>query len=490
MKSLAPTSIVDGPADVYIAPPSRGFNGIWYQITGGKGEGPEAWNANKYGGAMATYPQQHSPIAIRKTCRSAGIDRTYFVYGGFDGDRQATPNMISYFDHATGFLARPRTVLTRDINDAHENPTLAIDDDGFLFMFSPGHGFDRDAFITRSAEPWSIDRWQRVAHLRGGEPRETFSYAQPHFVPGLGFLVLNTHYQNGGNRTLYTNSSRDGIKWKYDWSLDGKCPRTMLAMMEHGQYQTSWKFGSIVATAFDMHPNNAPGTPLDYRTNLYYLETMDLGQTWQTADGMPVIDLPLIDPANSALVADYRPQGLNVYVKDVRRDALGQPIILFLTSHGPEAGPASGPRVLRTARYGKAEARWIIRDVLTTDHNYDHGSIYIEADDTGQAVWRLIGPWITGPQAFGTGGIMGVWTSNDQGLTWSHVDTLTPESTVNHSYARRPLDAGDDFYAFWSAGHAFEPGDVRLHFAGKDGQVYMMPDHVDSDFAWPIPLLR
>ena len=58
-------------------------------------------------------------------------------------------------------------------------------------------------------------------------------------------------------------------------------------------------------SAFNYHPN---GLGLNHRTNLYYIETIDEGKTWQAADGTP-LDLPLTDPKNPALVRDYETEG-------------------------------------------------------------------------------------------------------------------------------------------------------------------------------------
>ena len=472
----------------YNAPAAEGYRGVWYQITGGGGRGPEPWNANKYGGAMATYPQQHAPIAVRRRDDAAGVDRTYFVYGG-DGGGATTPNMVGYFDHKTGLLARPRVVLTRGKLDSHENPTLAVDDAGHLFVFSGGHGADRRAYITRSAEPWAIDRWVRLADLSGGDAAETFSYAQPHHVPGRGFLLLHTHYRGGGNRTLYANRSADGVAWDFGWALDGPNPRPKLAAIEAGQYQVSWRFGDVVATAFNVHPSDAAGNPLDHRTNLYYAETPDLGRTWRTAGGVDLTDtLPLTGVDNPALVADYRSRGLNVYLKDVQRDGSGRPVVLFLTSRGPEPGPGNGPHTLRTARFDGAA--WVVRDVLTTDHNYDHGSLLVEPTPAGER-WRVVGPFLGDPaQPWATGGNVGEWASDDRGETWRDARRLTADRARNHSYVRRVLGGSPDFELLWSAGHAWVPGEVTLHFSDRGGRVYRMPDAFapGEDFAAPVPV--
>ena len=91
--------------------------------------------------------------------------------------------MASYFDHATGKVPRPRVVLVKPTDDAHENPTLQIDESGHLWMFCNSHGPARNSYIFRSVAPYSIDEFEQVTHTN-------FSYSQPWIVPGEGFLFL------------------------------------------------------------------------------------------------------------------------------------------------------------------------------------------------------------------------------------------------------------------------------------------------------------
>src|SRR5262249_9761104 len=158
------------------------------------------------------------------------------------------------------------------------------------------------------------------------------------------------------------------------------------------------------------------------------LETSDIGKTWKTADGQ-VVATPLREPRNPALVHDYAAEKQLVYVKDVNFDAEGRPVILYLTSAGDASGPAGGPRTWHTAP-GPVRA-WEILPFTTSDHNYDHGSLYIEDDGT----WRVIAPTEPGPQAYATGGEMVLWTSRDRGRTWVKVKQLTRDSPRNHTYA-------------------------------------------------------
>src|SRR5689334_14018082 len=57
----------------FIQKKDDGYRGIWYMNQPTKDE-----YKFKYSGGMATYPQQHAPIAIY----SKKADKTFFVYGG------------------------------------------------------------------------------------------------------------------------------------------------------------------------------------------------------------------------------------------------------------------------------------------------------------------------------------------------------------------------------------------------------------------------
>lgn len=453
-----------------------GFRGIWYQITSNSGDYP-----NKYGGGMPTYPQQHSPIAIY----SPDANKTFFTFGGRDPDNGKLQHVISYYDHATGRVARPKVWLEGEktnTGNAHDNPVLAMDDQGHLYQFSNVHGNSRRSYIRRSTQPFSIE--QRVGLLSVHDPADVaifggshgevrFSYGNPWFLPRHDrFLFTHTRY-DGQNRQVRFTTSADADTW---------APARDLANMERGQYMVTWRKpdGKTVGAILNMHPRGGPtGSGNDARTNLYYLETDDVGQTWRAADGTEV-SVPLTDADNAALVRDYQSQGLNVYIKDVNYTSAGNPVVMYLTSGGPEPGPDNNPRTVRIAHFDGT--RWRDHAVTQTDHNYDHGSLYIESDDR----WRIVAPFLDGPQAWGTGGEIGVWQTADQGKTWELTDQLTRDSNKNHSYVRRPLHAHDDFYAIWASGHAFSKSAVELYFSDKAGNVYRLPYDMEAEFADPI----
>src|SRR3546814_6185839 len=134
-------------------------------------------------------------------------------------------------------------------------------------------------------------------------------------------------------------TSKDGVDWS-EWKD--------LSLLDQVQYQTSCNQGRRIGTAFNYHTTRKFRGGLDFRKNLYYLQTNDFGKTWHTVTGAEVT-LPLTEVANTALVHEYDSKKKNVYICDVNFDKRGRPIILYLTSGGPMPGPEDGPREWHTA---------------------------------------------------------------------------------------------------------------------------------------------
>lgn len=452
----------DADEEIMANTKDTGYRGIWYY---NQPSGDEY--VYKYSGGLGTYCAKHQPFAVY--CKK--VNKTFFCYGGTaKGSNRRLLHMVSYYDHEKGAVPRPTILLDKKTSDAHDNPVISVDDEGYIWVFSTSHGRSRPSYIHRSAKPYNIDAFRRIGATRpaGGKrvPMDNFSYMQAWHVAGKGFMCFLTRYNDPAIRTIFFTSSPDGVKWS-SW--------TRLAAIDEGHYQISAARLGRVGSAFNFHPKPKG---LNWRTNLYYVQTPDVGETWQSADGTK-LTLPLTEANNPALVHDYRSEGLNVYLKDIRFDGDGRPVILFVTSKGYEAGPQNDPRTWTTARWtGKA---WDIRPGMTSDNNYDMGSLYVEADGT----WRIIGPTQRGPQPYNPGGEMAMWTSTDQGATWKLIRQLTRSSPRNHTYARRPVNAHPDFYAIWADGHARKPSQSCLYFCDKDGNTFALPRRMTGEFAKP-----
>ena len=441
-------------------PRDTGYRGIWYFNQPSSDQ-----YVYKYSGGFATYPQQHAPIAIH----APEVRKTFFVYGGATAPAsvsgaQQLLHMVSYFDHATGTVPRPVILLNKQTGDAHDNPVLSIDGEGYLWIFSPAHGVSRPAFLHRSRQPYSIGEFELVWQTN-------WSYPQPWHIPGQGFLFLHTRYQqipgaNGMGRALHWMTSRNGRAWSEP---------SLLAFAQLGHYQISWPREGRIGTAFDIHPSP---TGLNARTNIYYLETPDLGQTWFTVDGTEIRP-PIRWDEHPSLVRDFRKDGLLVYLKDLQYDPEGRPIIVFLTSRGYQSGPANGSRILWTAHWNGGD--WEYSRITTTDHNYDHGSLYVMS---GQH-YRYTSPTGPGPQRHATGGEIETWETYNGGADWQLTFQHTRNSRFNHTYVRRPLHYHPDFCALWADGNAFAPSPSRLYFANTRGEVYQLPAEMSGSQARP-----
>lgn len=453
-----------------------GYKGIWYFI----GKTNDTY-VHKYSGGLGTYPANHYPFSVY----APAVNKTFFCYGGVtDSTSRELCHMVGVFDHKTGMVSKPTLLLNKKTDDAHDNPVIQIDDKGYIWLFSTSHGTERPSFIHRSRKPYDIDSFEKIEPTRldkSGQtvPFDNFSYLQMYYQPGQGFLGLMTHYDTGGliygakksRRTTAAIRSADGISWSA-WQDIGT--------IEEGHYQSSAQWKAKVGSAFNYHPNMKVGAGLDYRTNVYYIETDDFGKTWHTADGKAVT-LPLTEINNPALVKEYKSQGLNAYISDVNYDEKGHPIILYINSKGPEPGPGNGPYVWNIAHWTGNE--WTIQRVAESDHNYDMGSFYVEG-----GTWRIIGPVESGAQPYGTGGDLVMLESRNQGKSWKKVKAVTHNPARNQAYPRRPVAVHPDFYAFWADGDARKPSASYLYFCNREGDVFQLPARMSANFEKPRPV--
>lgn len=441
------------PAQFYrvkqLPPPgyADGYRGIWFTL------GQFSEYGDKYSGGLGTYTANHIPIAIY----APAVNKTFFVYGGTIQDRRHLLIMASCFDHATGQVPRPTVVLDKQgVDDPHDNGALAMDDQGYLWVFVSGRANSRPGWKFRSQAPYSVAEFEFIRH-------DTMTYPQPRHIPGFGFFNLFTKYTNG--RELYWETSTNGVNWSAHQKLAGI----------GGHYQVSnVRPDGLVATFFNRHP----GGNVDKRTDLYYVQTTNFGVTWTTASGVPVT-VPLTTTNHPARVFDYSSQGKLMYTCDLNFDTNGRPVLLYIVSNNYQPGPAGDPREWTIARWNGSQ--WITSVVCTSDHNYDMGSLYIQPGR-----WVVIGPTQNGPQVWQTGGEMALWTSLDQGQTWTMTKQITTNSIYNHTYARRPLHATDPFFVFWADGDPTQVTPSRLYFSNSDGtRVWQLPYDMSTPLAVP-----
>ena len=437
-----------------------GYRGIWFTLGQLSGE-----YGDKYAGGLAfCFSHTLTPMAVY----APEVEKTFFVYGGTTGpENRYLLIMGAWYDHTRNVVSRP--VIIRDqrgVDDPHDNPSLTIDGDGHLWVFVAGRGRRRPGQIFRSLEPYSMDAFEQIIE------RET-TYSQVWYVPGEGFLHLQTLYTRG--RELYWETSADGRDWTGEPVED--LPK-LAGFGGHYQVSRLDREKRRVGTAFNYHPRG-----VDTRTNIYYVETDDFGETWRTIEG-EAVSTPLEHRDNPALAVDYEAEGRLAYITKLLFDDDGHPVVLAVTSGGFAPGPENDPRRWEIIRWNGEE--WTTTEVARSDHNYDMGSLYIDGDR-----WTLIGPALEGPQPYHTGGEVGLWESLDGGWSWAFRKPVTRDSPFNHSYVRRPHNPVDPFYAMWADGDSSGFSISRLYFTDSRGeQLFKLPYHMSGEVAEPIPLER
>ena len=83
---------------------------------------------------------------------------------------------------------------------------------------------------------------------------------------------------------------------------------------------------------------------------------------------------------------------------------------------------------------------------------------------------------------------MAVWTSSDEGATWTKARDVTESSPRNHSYVRKVFGSGpgSPFAVLWADGHSDTISVSRLYFADREGRaVRRLPYDMDGEYAVP-----
>lgn len=191
---------------------ANGFKGIWYMNQPSNDK-----YVYKYSGGMATYTAKHQPLAVY----AKEVDKTFFCFGGTDEGNTTLFHNVSYYDHKKKRVANPTILLDKRTNDAHDNPVISLDDNGYVWIFSTSHGTSRPSYIYKSEQPYNIDSFEKIeaTEIKDGaeKPFNNFSYFQVWHVKNEGFLAMFTRYSdNARKRIIGYNTSKDGIHWN-EW---------------------------------------------------------------------------------------------------------------------------------------------------------------------------------------------------------------------------------------------------------------------------------
>ena len=430
-----------------------GYRPIWFELN------QKYEYGDKYSGALGTYTAKHHPLAIY----SEAVDKTFFVYGGTKSpESKYLLCMIGEYDHSSGLISKPLIVCDKmGIDDPHDNPSILIDDQGYIWVFVSGRGRVRMGFKYKSKKPFSIDGFEKII-------TQEMTYPQP---KKMGSTFFNFFTKYTGVRQLYIEKSKNGIQWS-DNELLAAIPEQKNEKSGHYQISSQYQEKKI-GTFFNRHPNGI----VDRRTDLYYIESSDLGETWNTADQQP-ISIPVTEKNSPCKVEDYASLKKNIYLKDMVFDSNGRPICLYIRSNGHKPGPVSQPYEWCITKWNGF--KWTTHSITTSDHNYDMGSLLFFKEDL-----YLIAPTAIGPQKWGVGGELQVWKSDDLGDHWIKEKDLTHKSKMNHSYVRKSENFKAPFIYFWANGDAHQFSKSELFFGNLNGEIWKLPYSMEKEYELP-----
>jgi len=358
-------------------------------------------------------------------------DRTYIVYGG-----ENSHPMITYYDHDTDTFATPIRISTHGkTDDCHSHPALAIDDDGYLYVFWGAHV--STLYMVKSLNPEDITSWDTEKTLSG-----SITYPQVFFIGDTMYLF----YRNGND-------------WVYRTSTD---------------YQTDWTWSSetvvIDEGSYTPYPLCVRGsespTPTihvawliwdgTYKRDVYYAYR-DTDGTWKKRDGT-ALTLPLSE-SNADKVYDYN--YIAGWINDIQLDENNDPYIIFL-----ERDSDAIPTRLRLAKYESGS--WMVRTITSDVKRGNMGCLRIE-NSTLLKVYAAVGG---DPDNTRYGGEIQEFTSSNGGNSWIKTRDITHDSPTLHSVPLVALEqdsmkrvSNNKIWLVWCSGlsylgkiHAWGPG--------------------------------
>jgi len=365
-------------------------------------------------------------------------DKTFFVFGNAEN----APT-ISFYDHKAKHLGHAVRLGSNSNMDAHKNPHILLDEQGFIYVFYGSHC--SPTYLCKSARPYDISTWSQM-----GVVVERSSYPQPWQLESGKIIVL---YRGGSTHDAtesYSTSTDGGISWSTPVDIVATPPKNgcyAVSIAETGQYPRRVHMAWSV-TRGDWWQ----------RYHVLYAYSENGGSTWKKSDGS-VYRLPIAEQ-DSEMIFQSEVPDRGVWLKDIQLDPQGNPYILFIDGH-----TVTYECVWKVAKY--LEGSWSIASIATSDHMYDAGALVIHAEND----IRVYAP-TTASQPYQDGGEIEEWHSTDGGNTWTNTRHITSGSKYSHNHVKTVFNhQRGDFRVFWNYGDARNPPetlDVDLYRYGEE----------------------
>jgi hypothetical protein len=352
-----------------------------------------------------------SPIAINIINRPAAVhapevSRVFMAYQ----DRNWDPRVLSY-DLESGEFSDPVSVGDSPLtDDTHGAPALAVDENGYLYVFYGSHGSLQ--YFRKSSHPYRIDSWGEERTF-GGQ----MCYPQVFFREGGLYAFHRVGCSTCGTWALI-RSTDGGETWQPDRTLVNcgiGCVYALSYLDGNGTFHLVWSWHRVSGL----------------RENLYYMRSSDGGDTWENSEGT-VLTLPVGVNSPAAKIRDSEGTFCQAVCGDLKADAQGHPLILFNEGN-----------VHTLARW--TGSNWEFHPIALADHPFDAGALISDGRDHLRA-------YVTTTGSHPRGGRLEEFRSDNGGVTWQFGRTVS-DAQVGHVMSVYPES----------------PPDLEIVFAGAEG---------------------
>ncbi len=373
------------------------YKGNWFQDL-----------VTNYHGPMTTYTDRHRPMGIFIPSER----KTFFVFGSADQYAE-----IGEYNHLTKSFSNPVKIGFIG-EDAHKNPSIFIDDNGYIYVFYGSH--NTTLYTRRSVYPYNIYSWEAAGSIPGHTYPQSWQLKSNEIIHFYRGTDRRGHY-----RISYDNASTwgDPVRWIDFGGADGANWTYAMTIAENGTYprtvHATWTI------------REGAGLP---RRNVYYARSEDGGSTWRKSDGT-LYSLP-ITGANAEKILD---SGTNeVQSSDLQVDSQGNVYALYTEGYQNNC-------IWKILRLTRATQQWSTFNVgASCDHQFDIGALIIKDDND----FRLYLPSVP-VQPGEDGGDIEEWQSTNKGSTWTKRKDITSGSIYSHNFIRSIHNSDSDFRAFW-----------------------------------------
>ncbi len=234
--------------------------------------------------------------------------------------------IIGFYDHNEK-ITKSEIIHENFEVDDHDNPSIFIDNEGFLFVFYSKHSKREPIYLLKSFEPEEISSWEPVHQLALNDTIQYTRYSNTYTYTNIQQLAneenrLYLFWRGADFKPNFSTSDDNGKSWTTGkiMVLPERIYRDRRPYMK-----ISSNHRNTIHFAFtDGHPGNEPANSIyyaKYKDGTLYKANGDEIMKWQ--------DLPL-NPTEADIVYDATLTNEKAWIWDVAEDKSQNPVMVYV----------------------------------------------------------------------------------------------------------------------------------------------------------------